>query len=72
IIDIARNNKITFQIEVEGSGGSDGNELQKSPFPFDWCFVGAPKENVHSADEKVHKKDIKSMLEIYKVLMKEL
>ncbi|MBA3284592.1 MAG: M20/M25/M40 family metallo-hydrolase [Nitrosopumilus sp.] len=72
IIDIARNNKITFQIEVEGSGGSDGNELQKSPFPFDWCFVGAPEENVHSADEKVHKKDIESMLEIYQVLMKEL
>ena len=72
IIDIARRNKIKFQLEVESSGGSDGNELQKSPFPFDWCFVGAPEENVHSADEKVHKKDIKAMLDIYQVLMREL
>ena len=72
IIEIAKNNKIEFQLEVEASGGSDGNELQKSPFPFDWCFAGAPEENVHSAEEKVHKKDIESMLEIYRVLMREL
>ena len=72
IIEIAKRNKIKYQLEVEASGGSDGNELQKSPFPFDWCFVGAPEENVHSPDEKVNKKDIASMLEIYKVLMREL
>lgn len=72
IIEISKNNKIKFQLEVESSGGSDGNDLQKSPFPFDWCFVGAPEENVHSTDEKVHKKDMESMMEIYRVLMREL
>jgi putative aminopeptidase FrvX len=72
IIDIAQKNKVKFQLEVEGAGGSDGNELQRSPFPFDWCFVGAPEENVHSADEKVHKADIENMLVLYQHLLREL
>jgi putative aminopeptidase FrvX len=61
-----------YQLEVESAGGSDGNELQRSPYPFDWCFIGAPEEFVHSPDEKVHKADIQSMVEAYQILMKEL
>ncbi len=72
IIEIAKKNNIPFQLEVEGSGGSDGNELQRSPYPWDWCFVGAPEENVHSPYEKVYKKDIEAMLNLYKVLVKTL
>lgn len=72
IIALAKESGIPFQIEVEGSGGSDGNELQNSPYPFDWCFVGAPESNVHTPDEKVHKKDIESMLSMYRYLMKNL
>ena len=72
IIKLAKKSKVPFQIEVESSGGSDGNQLQKSPYPFDWCFIGAPEDNVHSPDEKVHKKDIKSMTDLYKYLMKHL
>ena len=72
IIDLAKKNNISYQLEVESSGGSDGNEIQKSPFPVDWCFIGAAEQNVHSPKEKVHKNDIKSMLEIYEILMKEL
>ena len=30
------------------------------------------EDNVHSPDEKVHKKDIQSMLDLYKELMKKL
>ena len=33
-------------IEVENAGGSDGNALQRSLYPFDWCFVGAPEDHV--------------------------
>jgi putative aminopeptidase FrvX len=69
IINIAKNSGIQYQLEVEGAGGSDGKELQSSPYPFDWCFVGAPEDHVHTPDEKVHKDDIKSMVELYKVLM---
>ncbi|MFL2573162.1 MAG: M20/M25/M40 family metallo-hydrolase [Flavobacteriales bacterium] len=72
IIDLAKKNNISYQLEVESSGGSDGNEIQKSPFPVDWCFIGAAEKNVHSPKEKVHKDDIKSMVEIYEMLMKEL
>ena len=72
VIDLAKKNNISYQLEVESSGGSDGNEIQKSPFPIDWCFIGAAEQNVHSPKEKVHKDDIKSMFEIYEMLMKEL
>jgi putative aminopeptidase FrvX len=72
IIAIAQKNKIDFQLEVEGSGSSDGRELQLSPYPYDWCFVGAPEQNVHSPDEKVHKHDIKCMIALYEKLLKDL
>ena len=72
IITIAKQQKCAFQLEVEGSGGSDAKELQMSEYPWDWCFVGAAEQNVHTPDEKVHKKDIEGMINLYKVLMREL
>ena len=72
ITDIAKKSNIPFQLEVENSGGSDGNQLQKSSYPWDWCFVGAPEDNVHSPNEKVHKKDIDSMVRLYKKLLEKL
>jgi putative aminopeptidase FrvX len=72
IIGIAQKSKIDFQLEVEGMGSSDGGELQRSPYPFDWCFVGAPQQNPHTPNEKVHQNDIKSMIALYEVLMKSL
>lgn len=72
VIDIAKRNNIKYQLEVEDAGGSDGNGLQKSSYPFDWCFVGAPEDHVHTPDEKVHKGDIEEMLKLYELLMKEL
>ena len=69
---MAKESGIPFQLEVEATGGSDGNALQKSPYPFDWCFIGAPEDHVHSPDEKVHKADIRSMTEMYKHLLKNL
>ncbi len=72
IIQLAEESGVNYQLEVEGAGGSDGNQLQQSPYPMDWVFVGAPEDNVHSANEKVHKKDIKAMVELYKYLMDKL
>lgn len=72
VIAIAEKNKIDYQLEVEGSGSSDGGELQKTALPFDWCFVGAPEEGAHTPNEKVHKHDIATMIELYLCLMKEL
>lgn len=72
IIDLAKKSGIAYQLEVESAGGSDGSELQKSPFPFDWCFIGAAEDFVHTPNEKVHKADIEAMLELYAVLMNQL
>ncbi|MEC7753029.1 MAG: M20/M25/M40 family metallo-hydrolase [Bacteroidota bacterium] len=72
IIELAEESGIPYQLEVEGAGGSDGKELQASPYPIDWCFVGAPEDNVHSPDELVHKSDIVSMIQLYSTLMKRL
>lgn len=69
---IAQHSGIPYQVEVEGSGGSDGKELQHGAQPWDWCFVGAPEDNVHTPNELVHKADIDSMLRLYQVLLREL
>ena len=72
IIGLAKESNIPFQLEVESAGGSDGNALQRSPYPFDWCFIGAPEDNVHTPNEKVHKVDIEAMLAMYRYLMENL
>lgn len=72
IISLVAQSGIPYQVEVEAYGGSDGKELQSSPYPYDWCFIGAPEQHVHSPEEKVYKKDIDSMVKIYEYLMKAL
>ena len=69
---IAAASGIAHQLEVEGSGGSDAKELQHAAAPWDWCFIGAPEDNVHTPNELVDKRDIESMLALYRVLMQEL
>ena len=72
IIHLAEQSGIKFQLEVESAGSSDARELQASPYPFDWCFIGAPESEVHSPQEQVHKSDIDSMIALYKYLMMHL
>lgn len=72
IIDLANKSGVRFQLEVESSGGSDGGVIQKGDVLIDWVFIGAPEDNVHTPDEKVFKFDIKSMVELYRYLMKHL
>lgn len=72
IIQLVQDAALPHQLEVEAYGGSDGKELQMSPYPFDWCFIGAPEAFVHSPDEKVHLADIDSMQKIYELLMQKL
>jgi len=72
ILELAEQSGVPFQIEVESAGGSDGSEIQKSIFPIDWCFIGAPEKHVHSPDEWVNKTDIQSMIDLYAYLMNSL
>ena len=69
IIEIAQKYNIPYQLEVEDSGGSDGNVLNRSSLPFQWCFIGAAEDNVHSPFEKVAIQDFKAMLNLYKKLL---
>lgn len=72
IIELATELGVDWQLEVEEHGGSDGKEIQASPYPIDWCFIGAAEQNVHSPDELVYKSDIDSMLKLYQYLMEKL
>lgn len=72
IIELAKESGVDFQLEVESAGGSDGGVLQKSDLPIDWCFIGAPEDNVHTPDELVYKYDISQMTSLYNYLMKKL
>lgn len=72
IISLARESGLPFQLEVEDSGGSDGREIQFSPYAIDWCFIGAAEENVHTPDEKVSLFDIDCMIRMYSYLLKNL
>ncbi|HBH21872.1 MAG TPA: aminopeptidase [Cytophagales bacterium] len=69
---LAKNSGIPYQIEVEGSGSSDGREIQKSPFPVDWCFIGPSQHRPHSASETVHEEDVKHAVEMYQYLLQML
>lgn len=72
IIEICKEHNVSYQLEVESAGGSDGSTLQKSHLPIDWCFIGAPEDHVHTNKETVYKSDIYSMIEIYSLLLKKL
>ena len=71
ISKLCEKHKIKFQIEVEAHGSSDGREIQLSPYPIDWCFVGAAVSQIHSSSEMMHLSDLHAMNEIYKVLFRE-
>ena len=72
IISFAKESGIPYQLEVEDSGGSDGREVQFSPYAVDWCFIGAAEENVHTPDEKVSLVDLDAMIRMHKYLMEYL
>ena len=72
IISLALKSEIPFQLEVEESGGSDGREIQFSPYAIDWCFIGAAEENVHTPNEKVSLADLEAMIRMYRFLMAQL
>lgn len=72
IIQIAKDSNIPYQLEVESAGGSDANVLHRSSYPFQWCFIGAAEDNVHSPFEKVAIQDFEAMISLYQELMLKL
>ncbi len=72
VIGLVKESGIPYQLEVEAHGGSDGREVQFSPYPIDWCFIGAAEDHVHTPHEKVSLKDLEAMVKIYPYLMEKL
>ncbi len=72
IVHLAEKSGIAYQLEVEGTGGSDGREVQFAPYAIDWCFIGAPEDHVHSPGEKVALQDLEAMTDMYRFLLDNL
>ncbi len=72
VIALADLSGANYQLEVEASGSSDGRELQVSPYPVDWVFIGPPGINIHSDRESVYLTDIDDTLVLYRYLMQTL
>lgn len=72
IIELAQASGVTFQMEVEGEGSSDGRELQVAAWPWDWLFIGVPSEGPHTPHERVNVADVEGMLALYRYLAEHL
>ncbi|WP_317175327.1 aminopeptidase [Cyclobacterium xiamenense] len=72
IIRLAEESEVPYQLEVEAAGGSDGREIQMSPYPIDWCFIGIGEENPHTPSEKASFFDLDCMIKLYQYLMQNL
>jgi len=72
LLHLAEKSGIPFQVEVESYGGSDGREVQFSPYALDWCFIGAAEDHVHTPNEKVSLQDLASMVAMYRYLLHHL
>lgn len=69
IRQILEEKQLPFQLEVEAHGGSDGTELQQSPLPIDWCFIGPPSENPHTSKESVHISDARNFVQVLSAVL---
>jgi putative aminopeptidase FrvX len=63
---------IPFQREIESAGSSDGGWLERSGYPIDWVFIGAPQKRSHTSLEEVWVQDLAGMLDLYVALLERL
>lgn len=70
IVAFLDSHSLVYQKEVEEKGGSDGSELQRSPLPLDWCFLGVAVHNPHSSYEEANLFDIVRLHSLLVVLLK--
>jgi len=69
VLEAAAASGVPFQHEVESDGGSDGSVVDRSPYPIDWVFVGAPQKQSHTPREECRVSDLLAMLELYRYLV---
>lgn len=56
---------VPYQHELEDSGGSDGHSLERSGYPVDWVFIGAPEKASHTPRSEALVTDLQGMVELY-------
>jgi putative aminopeptidase FrvX len=69
VLAAATESGIPFQREVESSGGSDGSSIERSTFPVDWVFIGAPQKRSHTPREQCRISDLHAMVDLYCALV---
>lgn len=69
VLNVAERSGIPYQREIESGGASDGAYLQRSGFPIDWVFVGAPEKDPHTDHESLDTRDLDSMARMLTVLV---
>ena len=69
VLQCAEASGIPFQYEVETDGGSDGHALERSGYPVDWVFVGAPQKDSHTPHEECRVSDLHAMADLYAYLV---
>ena len=72
ILFLLDESSLIYQKEVEASGGSDGSELQRSPLPIDWCFLGVAIKNSHASTEEANIFDLVRLVSLLKILATKL
>lgn len=65
----AKASGIPFQHEVERAGGSDGSYVERSTYPIDWVFIGAPQKRSHTVREQCAVEDLEQMRALYAYLV---
>jgi putative aminopeptidase FrvX len=52
VLAAAEASGVPYQQEIEGEGSSDGGWIERSGYPVDWVFVGAPQKYSHTTREE--------------------
>jgi putative aminopeptidase FrvX len=69
VLAAATESGLPFQREVESGGGSDGSAIERSTFPIDWVFIGAPQKLSHTPKEECRISDLEGMADLYAALV---
>ena len=72
VLQAAEASGIPFQHEVETDGGSDGHTLERSGYPIDWVFIGAPQKDSHTPREECRVSDLHAGVDLYTHLVRAL
>ena len=65
VLAAAEASGVPFQHELEDSGGSDGHSVERSGYPVDWVFIGAPEKASHTPRSEARLTDLQGMVDLY-------